>query len=422
MGLALSPGESIFILPLYPVLLQIPQAGGWGHWGSWGDCSRSCGGGVQFSSRDCTRPAPRNGGKYCEGRHTRFRSCNTQDCPGGSGKEWGGRGPREGAAEREGVSLACGDRGGADCPCCAAGSLQEPSLAVCEGDRCQLSGGRGARCRAGGQCDEGAALTGRFAPAALTFREEQCAAYNHRTDLFKSFPGPMDWAPRYVGVGPRDQCKLTCQARALGYYYVLEPRVRPGVPQLGCSAHSHRHPCWRSHGGARPAPGVGVGAWDRLENKPQTLHKLPTRELPHLLRLLSPSPSSGGPCRDNAGVWSLGQVFGPIPMGSSARWQWCLNELMDSQSLWTSGQTSWRQGCPSSPSLWQGGRVRAEGRANSGGTPAGRLPSSVHLGRCHRGLGLGAAVPTWARSPALTTGQVPNLSEPQCSISRTPKL
>ncbi|XP_032319764.1 A disintegrin and metalloproteinase with thrombospondin motifs 4 isoform X3 [Camelus ferus] len=128
---------------------NIPQAGGWGPWGSWGDCSRTCGGGVQFSSRDCTRPIPRNGGKYCEGRRTRFRSCNTQDCPTGS---------------------------------------------------------------------------------ALTFREEQCAAYNHRTDLFKNFPGPMDWVPRYTGVAPRDQCKLTCQAQALGYYYVLEPRVVDGTP------------------------------------------------------------------------------------------------------------------------------------------------------------------------------------------------
>ncbi|ERE74029.1 A disintegrin and metalloproteinase with thrombospondin motif 4 [Cricetulus griseus] len=128
---------------------NIPQAGGWGSWGPWGDCSRTCGGGVQFSSRDCTRPVPRNGGKYCEGRRTRFRSCNTENCPSGS---------------------------------------------------------------------------------ALTFREEQCAAYNHRTDLFKSFPGPMDWVPRYTGVAPRDQCKLTCQARALGYYYVLEPRVADGTP------------------------------------------------------------------------------------------------------------------------------------------------------------------------------------------------
>lgn len=40
----------------------------------------------------------------------------------------------------------------------------------------------------------------------------------------------MDWVPRYTGVAPRDQCKLTCQARALGYYYVLEPRVVDGTP------------------------------------------------------------------------------------------------------------------------------------------------------------------------------------------------
>lgn len=40
----------------------------------------------------------------------------------------------------------------------------------------------------------------------------------------------MDWVPRYTGVAPQDQCKLTCQARALGYYYVLEPRVRVRTP------------------------------------------------------------------------------------------------------------------------------------------------------------------------------------------------
>lgn len=77
-----------------------------------------------------------------------------------------------------------------------------------------------------GWWEEREAQSAHFIPIALTFREEQCAAYNHRTDLFKSFPGPMDWVPRYTGVAPRDQCKLTCQARALGYYYVLEPRVR----------------------------------------------------------------------------------------------------------------------------------------------------------------------------------------------------
>lgn len=43
--------------------------------------------------------------------------------------------------------------------------------------------------------------------------------------MFKDYPAPMDWVPRYSGVAERDQCKLTCQSHALGYYYVLEPKV-----------------------------------------------------------------------------------------------------------------------------------------------------------------------------------------------------
>uniref|UniRef100_A0A8C4JSU5 A disintegrin and metalloproteinase with thrombospondin motifs 4 n=1 Tax=Dromaius novaehollandiae TaxID=8790 RepID=A0A8C4JSU5_DRONO len=128
-----------------------PVDGGWGPWGPWGECSRSCGGGVQFSQRACAKPVPRNGGKYCEGKRAQFRSCNVDACP------------------------------------------------------------------------------------ALTFREQQCAAYNYRSDLFKGFPAPMDWVPRYSGVAERDQCKLTCQSEALGYYHVLEPRVADGTP---CSPES----------------------------------------------------------------------------------------------------------------------------------------------------------------------------------------
>ncbi|KAL4609176.1 A disintegrin and metalloproteinase with thrombospondin motifs 1 [Arapaima gigas] len=61
---------------------QTPVNGRWGAWAPWGGCSRSCGGGVQYSRRDCDRPTPRNGGKYCTGRRTRYRSCSTQPCPG----------------------------------------------------------------------------------------------------------------------------------------------------------------------------------------------------------------------------------------------------------------------------------------------------------------------------------------------------
>nr|XP_034954030.1 A disintegrin and metalloproteinase with thrombospondin motifs 4 [Zootoca vivipara] len=128
---------------------NIPTHGGWGRWGPWGDCSRSCGGGVHYSTRECNKPVPRNGGKYCEGKRTQYRSCNVQNCHDGN---------------------------------------------------------------------------------ALTYREQQCAVYNHRTDMFKDYPAPMDWVPRYSGVAERDQCKLTCQSHALGYYYVLEPKVDDGTP------------------------------------------------------------------------------------------------------------------------------------------------------------------------------------------------
>ncbi|XP_072369255.1 A disintegrin and metalloproteinase with thrombospondin motifs 5 [Scyliorhinus torazame] len=55
--------------------------GNWGSWGSWGQCSRTCGGGVQFAHRHCNNPAPRNNGKYCVGKRAIHRSCNVTPCP-----------------------------------------------------------------------------------------------------------------------------------------------------------------------------------------------------------------------------------------------------------------------------------------------------------------------------------------------------
>ncbi|KAM9311710.1 A disintegrin and metalloproteinase with thrombospondin motifs 20 [Gastrophryne carolinensis] len=57
--------------------------GGWGAWEPYTSCSRSCGGGIKTSSRNCNQPEPRNGGKYCVGRRMKFRSCNTDSCPKG---------------------------------------------------------------------------------------------------------------------------------------------------------------------------------------------------------------------------------------------------------------------------------------------------------------------------------------------------
>ncbi|XP_066476646.1 A disintegrin and metalloproteinase with thrombospondin motifs 1 [Tiliqua scincoides] len=63
-----------------------PVHGGWGSWEPWGECSRTCGGGVQFSVRGCDNPVPKNGGKYCEGKRVQYRSCNIEECPDSNGK------------------------------------------------------------------------------------------------------------------------------------------------------------------------------------------------------------------------------------------------------------------------------------------------------------------------------------------------
>ncbi|XP_004675376.1 PREDICTED: A disintegrin and metalloproteinase with thrombospondin motifs 1 [Condylura cristata] len=125
-----------------------PVHGSWGLWGPWGDCSRTCGGGVQYSVRECDHPVPRNGGKYCVGKRMRYRSCNIEDCPYTNGK---------------------------------------------------------------------------------TFREEQCEAHND----FSKAPfgsGPVvQWAPKYAGVSPKDRCKLICQAKGIGYFFVLQAKVIDGT-------------------------------------------------------------------------------------------------------------------------------------------------------------------------------------------------
>uniref|UniRef100_A0A8C4UYY9 ADAM metallopeptidase with thrombospondin type 1 motif 9 n=1 Tax=Falco tinnunculus TaxID=100819 RepID=A0A8C4UYY9_FALTI len=54
--------------------------GAWGTWSPFGTCSRTCGGGIKTAIRECNRPEPKNGGKYCVGRRMKFKSCNTEQC------------------------------------------------------------------------------------------------------------------------------------------------------------------------------------------------------------------------------------------------------------------------------------------------------------------------------------------------------
>jgi len=60
--------------------------GGWSSWSKkWGGCSRTCGGGIQWKTRTCTNPSPKNGGEDCEGDSTGFpRICKTKPCPSNS--------------------------------------------------------------------------------------------------------------------------------------------------------------------------------------------------------------------------------------------------------------------------------------------------------------------------------------------------
>ncbi|XP_014212896.1 A disintegrin and metalloproteinase with thrombospondin motifs 12-like [Copidosoma floridanum] len=54
--------------------------GSWGNWGGMSKCSRTCGGGVRYSERECNNPAPENGGRYCIGERKKFSICNVNPC------------------------------------------------------------------------------------------------------------------------------------------------------------------------------------------------------------------------------------------------------------------------------------------------------------------------------------------------------
>ncbi|XP_074033446.1 A disintegrin and metalloproteinase with thrombospondin motifs 12 [Leptinotarsa decemlineata] len=60
-----------------------PEAinGGWGSYGSWSSCSRTCGGGVSISQRECDNPVPQYGGRYCLGERKKYKICNKDPCP-----------------------------------------------------------------------------------------------------------------------------------------------------------------------------------------------------------------------------------------------------------------------------------------------------------------------------------------------------
>ncbi|KAM9375674.1 A disintegrin and metalloproteinase with thrombospondin motifs 2-like [Pholidichthys leucotaenia] len=58
----------------------IRQDGNWGSWSEFGQCSRICGGGVQFRTRNCDNPVPAKGGRNCTGSNYQFQMCNMNEC------------------------------------------------------------------------------------------------------------------------------------------------------------------------------------------------------------------------------------------------------------------------------------------------------------------------------------------------------
>ncbi|XP_043835694.1 A disintegrin and metalloproteinase with thrombospondin motifs 9 isoform X2 [Dromiciops gliroides] len=81
-GTECEPGKHCKYGFCVPRELEGPRTdGSWGNWSHFGTCSRTCGGGIKTATRECNRPEPRNGGRYCTGRRMKFKSCNTDPCP-----------------------------------------------------------------------------------------------------------------------------------------------------------------------------------------------------------------------------------------------------------------------------------------------------------------------------------------------------
>ena len=67
----------LYLLLLFFFLVH----GSWSSWSGWTSCSHVCGTGSQERSRSCSRPAPSNGGRYCQGSAREKQLCNKQLCP-----------------------------------------------------------------------------------------------------------------------------------------------------------------------------------------------------------------------------------------------------------------------------------------------------------------------------------------------------
>jgi len=58
-----------------------PRHGGWSTWTQWTDCSTSCDNGTQTRERACNNPTPAWGGRNCSGEPKEVKDCFLRNCP-----------------------------------------------------------------------------------------------------------------------------------------------------------------------------------------------------------------------------------------------------------------------------------------------------------------------------------------------------
>ena len=61
--------------------LTEPIDGRWAFWGAWSQCSKTCDKGIQHRTRQCSQPAPANGGNDCHGNNRQEKDCAEFPCP-----------------------------------------------------------------------------------------------------------------------------------------------------------------------------------------------------------------------------------------------------------------------------------------------------------------------------------------------------
>ncbi|XP_063427422.1 uncharacterized protein LOC134710933 [Mytilus trossulus] len=192
---------------------KCPVNGGWSDYTSWGECSKSCGGGTQSRTRTCTKPAPSNGGKSCEGGATETKACETNKCPVDGGwsdyTSWGKCSKSCGGGMQSRTRTCtkpAPSNGGKSCE----GGATETK--ACETNKCPGDCSQSSECHTDGVCDNGRCkCKENFKGNGYSDCKQIC--FDDKCARFASCKkGKCQCNRGYVGRGER-KCKLKCGRR-----------------------------------------------------------------------------------------------------------------------------------------------------------------------------------------------------------------